>query len=65
MTRQISEVRIRRFEDCNDCLVIVAVGVREIVLKCPDYNYAVRWARLECKSYKIESGFSVEGERAA
>jgi hypothetical protein len=30
------------------------------VLKCPDFAQAVKWARLECKTYHVESGFSVE-----
>jgi hypothetical protein len=29
-------------------------------LKCRDYNEAVKWAWIECKSYKIEDGFTVE-----
>lgn len=55
-----AEVRIRRHSDATQCDVIVAVGGKEISLRCRDYNQAVKWARLECKSYKIESGFTVE-----
>ena len=55
-----AEVRIRRHSDAPQCDVVVAVGGKEISLKCGDYNQAVKWARLECKSYKIESGFTVE-----
>jgi hypothetical protein len=25
----------------------------EMVLRCPSYSQALKWARLECKSYKI------------
>jgi hypothetical protein len=24
-----------------------------MVLRCPDYSFALRWARLECKSYNV------------
>jgi hypothetical protein len=55
-----AEVRIRRHSDALQCDVIVAVGGKEMSLKCRDYNQAVKWARIECKSYKIEGGFTVE-----
>jgi hypothetical protein len=37
------------FPDLRRC------GVRghEMVLRCPSYSQAVKWARLECKSYNI------------
>ena len=54
------EVRIRRHGDTPQCDVVVAVGGKEMSLKCRDYNQAVKWARLECKSYKVEGGFTVE-----
>ena len=54
------EVRIRRHGDAPQCDVVVAVGGKEMSLKCRDYNQAVKWARLECKSYKVEGGFTVE-----
>ena len=55
-----AEVRIRRHGDAPQCDVVVAVGGKEMSLKCRDYNQAVKWARLECKSYKVEGGFTVE-----
>jgi hypothetical protein len=33
---------------------------QEMSLKCRDYNEAVKWAWIECKSHKIEDGFTVE-----
>jgi hypothetical protein len=54
------EVRIRRHSDAPQCDVVVAVGGKEMSLRCRDYNQAVKWARIECKSYKIEGGFTVE-----
>ena len=32
---------------------MVVVRGREMVVRCPTYFQAVKWARLECKSYKI------------
>ena len=55
-----AKVRIRRHSDASQCDVIVAIGGKEMSLRCRDYNQAVKWARLECKSYKIEGGFTVE-----
>ena len=31
-----------------------------MVLKCRDYGQAVKWAHIECKSYKIPDNFTVE-----
>ena len=36
-----------------DCDVVVVVHGTEMVLRCPDYRQAMRWVRLERKSYKI------------
>ena len=48
-----AEVRIRRSSDGGECDVVVAVPGREMVLRCRDYDQAVKWARLECNSYKV------------
>jgi hypothetical protein len=55
-----AEVRIRRLGDAPQCDVVVAVGGKEMSLRCRDYSQAVKWARIECKTYKIEGGFTVE-----
>ena len=47
------EVRIRSYRDSPICDVVVVVHGTEMVLRCPDYSQAMRWARLERKSYKI------------
>ena len=59
-TSQVAEVRIRRYGDRGQCDVIVVAHGKEMILKCPDFAQAVKWARLECKTYHVESGFSVE-----
>ena len=55
-----AEVRVRRHSGVRECDVVVAVRGQEISLRCRDYNQAVKWARIECKSYKVEGGFTVE-----
>jgi hypothetical protein len=47
------EIIIRRYPASQVCDVVVSVRGREAVLRCPSYSHALRWARLECKSYKI------------
>ena len=47
------EVTIRRYPDSRICDVVVVVRGQEMVLRCPSYSQAVKWARLESKSYNI------------
>ncbi len=47
------QVFIRRHTASEICDVVVLVRDQEIVLRCPNYAQALKWARLECKSYKI------------
>jgi len=44
-------VIMRRYAEV--CDVVVLVRGQEIFLRCPGYSQALKWARLECKSYKI------------
>jgi len=46
-------VTIRRYRASPICDVVVVVRDQEMVIRCPSYSQAVKWARLECKSYKI------------
>jgi hypothetical protein len=46
-------VFIRRHTASEICDVVVSVRGQEMVLRCPSYSQALKWARLECKSYKI------------
>jgi hypothetical protein len=54
------EVRVQRHSSLPECDVIVAVRGREMSLKCRDYKEAVEWARIECKTYNVAGGFTVE-----
>jgi hypothetical protein len=47
------QVFIRRHTASQICDVVVSVRGQEIILRCPNYSQAMKWARLECKSYKI------------
>jgi hypothetical protein len=47
------QVFIRRHTASEICDVVVLVRGQEMVLHCPSYSQALKWARLECKSYKI------------
>jgi len=55
-----AEICIRRYNGAAECDVIVVFRGRELSLRCRDYDQAVRWARIECKSYKVAKGFTVE-----
>ena len=47
------QVFIRRHTASEICDVVVLIRGQEMVLRCPDYSQALKWARLECRSYKI------------
>jgi hypothetical protein len=61
ITEHNAEVRVRRYGDISECDVVVAFHGQEMSIRCRDYHQAVKWARIECKSYKIDGGFTVEG----
>jgi hypothetical protein len=46
-------VTIRRYAASRICDVVVVVRGQEMVIRCPSYSHALKWARLECKSYGI------------
>jgi hypothetical protein len=54
------EVRVRRHSGLSEREVTVAFRGREMLLRCHDYNQAVEWARIECKTYNVAGGFIVE-----
>jgi hypothetical protein len=56
------QVFIRRHTASQICDVVVSVRGQEIILRCPDYSQALKWARLECKSYKISKPLISESE---
>jgi hypothetical protein len=58
----LTEVSIRRYSHVPTCDVIVSSGDRQISIRCDDYDAAVKWAQVECKSYGIVSVIKVEKE---
>jgi hypothetical protein len=60
-----AEICIRRYNGAPECDVIVVFRGRELSLRCRDYDQAVRWARIECKAYKVAKGFTVERSMGA
>jgi hypothetical protein len=54
------EVSIRRYNNNSECDVIVAIRGREMVVRPPNYSLAMKWARMESRSYKLPAEFSEE-----
>jgi hypothetical protein len=48
-------VRIRCHTDIPAYEVVVAFRGKELCLWCRDYDQAVKWAQVECRSYGIAS----------
>ena len=46
-------VTIRRYPASPICDVVVVVRGQEMVIRCPSYSHALKWGRLERKSYGI------------
>ena len=59
-----AQVRIRCYSDIAECEIRVAVRGKEMCMKCRDYNQALKWARLESRSYGVAS-VTVERVRKA
>ena len=64
-TLAASEVRIQRYQHSAECEVIVSLRARELRLKFSNYDQALRWAQVECKSYgigRLSVGRSISAE---
>ena len=46
-------VTIQRYAASGVCDVVVKVRGQLMVIRCPSYSHALKWARLERKSYNI------------
>ncbi|MBA7466061.1 hypothetical protein ES707_01234 [subsurface metagenome] len=60
ITPNSAEISVRRYKDAPECDVVVVFRGQELSLRCRDYDQAVRWARIECKTYKVTKGFTVQ-----
>jgi hypothetical protein len=58
-TEQSGEVRIRRYSGVLECEVVVIFRGKQLVVSVPDYDRALRWAKMEARVYGIGS-FSEE-----
>jgi hypothetical protein len=54
------KVMIRQHGDSAVCDVVVVFRGREMVLRLPDYKQALKWARMECKTYQLPEQFSAQ-----
>jgi antibiotic biosynthesis monooxygenase (ABM) superfamily enzyme len=52
-SQQLAAVCLKRYRNVPDCVVIVARGESEMSVRFRDYEQAARWARMECRSYRI------------
>jgi hypothetical protein len=57
---QRAEVRIQRYQDVADCDVVVRFRGKVMQLRCPNYDQAVKWARVECKTYGLDSALTID-----
>ena len=57
-------VTIRRYRASDVCDVVVVVRGKIVVLRCPDYPRALKWARLECKFLQRSQISRIIGQRA-
>lgn len=51
--QQLATVRLKRFRNAPDCVVIVSRRGDEMSIKFKNYEQAARWAQMECKSYRL------------
>lgn len=64
---ELAEVWMRRYDDTPEWEVVVVRRGAESRYKCRDYDQAMKWARVECKSYRtkimVERADPSEGAR--
>ena len=55
MTEKLArpQVFIRPHAASEICDVVVLVRGQEMILRCPNYSHAHKWALVECRSYNI------------
>jgi hypothetical protein len=52
LDEELAEVRMRRYNHTPEWEVVVVRGGAEMSYKCRDYDQAMKWARVECRSYR-------------
>ena len=58
--QQLPEVRVRRYKGNPVCDVIVIYRGQKMSVRCQSYDEATKWARIECRAYRVADGFTVE-----
>ena len=56
----MTEVFIHRYSDVPICDVTVISRNRQISIRCDDYDAALRWAQIECRSYGVIAGVIIK-----
>src|SRR6516164_2900805 len=51
LANKVANIRIIRYSHVRKCEVRVTVRGKKMCVSCPDYDQALKWARLECRSY--------------
>ena len=57
-----NRVWVQRYQDSPECDVVVVFRGREMSLRCRDYSQAVKWAKIECKAYRLPDDFTILSE---
>ena len=52
LNEELAEIRMRRDNRTSEWEVVIVRGVTEISYKCRDYDQAMKWAQVECRSYR-------------
>ena len=52
LQEELAEVRMRRYNRTSEWEVVVVRAGVEISYKCRDYDQAMKWAQVECRSYR-------------
>ena len=57
-----NRVWVQRHQNSSECDVVVVFRGREMSLRCRDYSQAVKWAKIECKAYRLPDDFTILSE---
>jgi hypothetical protein len=54
LDEELAEVRMQRYNHTPEWEVVVVRRGAEIRYTCRDYDQAMKWARVECRSYRAK-----------
>ena len=57
-----NRVLVQRYQNSSECDVVVTFRGRKMSLRCRDYSQAVKWAKIECKAYRLPDDFAILSE---